>query len=114
EVVARGLDDVGAFKKARLRDREIPDKPLDIATNEEARKERRTKSAQAYAYNATLRSRRLQIVKTLTVAEEFAEYERIYFPHQLDFRGRVFALPQWLNPQGPDYAKGLLTFAEGK
>ena len=34
--------------------------------------------------------------------------------YQLDFRGRIYAVPNYLNPQGPDFAKGLLTFAEGK
>jgi DNA-directed RNA polymerase len=112
EFVDRGLEDHDVLPP--IREREVPPKPHDIATNEEARKEWRSRAAQAYAYNSTLRSRRVQVIKTLTVAEEFAAFERIYFPHQLDFRGRAYALPQWLNPQGPDYAKGLLMFADGK
>jgi hypothetical protein len=112
EVVVRGLDDLGILPS--IREREIPTKPVDIATNEVARKEYCRKAATAHGYNVSIRSRRIQVVKTLTVAEEFAEFERFYFPHQLDFRGRAYALPQWLSPQGPDYAKGLLMFADGK
>jgi DNA-directed RNA polymerase len=111
-VVDRGLDDFGVLPP--IRERELPTKPVDIATNEAARKEYSKTAAKTYGYNVSIRSKRVQVVKTLTVAEEFAEFERFYFPHQLDFRGRAYALPQWLNPQGPDYAKGLLMFADGK
>lgn len=33
---------------------------------------------------------------------------------QLDFRGRMYAMPSFLNPQGNDPAKALLTFVRGK
>lgn len=112
EVVDRGLDDIGVLPP--LVDKELPQKPDDIDTNEEARKRWRKAAAMVHGVNASSRSKRFQVVKTLSVAEQFEKYERIYFPHQLDFRGRAYAMPLWLNPQGPDYAKGLLTFAEGK
>ena len=38
----------------------------------------------------------------------------MYMPYLLDFRGRIYAKPQFLNPQGSKLAKGLLTFATGK
>jgi DNA-directed RNA polymerase len=38
----------------------------------------------------------------------------LYFPHQLDRRGRVYPLPQILNPQGSDMGRALLEFADGK
>ncbi|GGX90970.1 DNA-directed RNA polymerase [Litchfieldella qijiaojingensis] len=63
--------------------------------------------------NAQLKSLRLQLVKILTVAEQFSDEDRVYFPHQLDFRGRAYAVPMFLNPQGSDLAKGLLEFADG-
>jgi DNA-directed RNA polymerase len=64
--------------------------------------------------NAKMTSQRLQLVKTLTIADKFKDEEEIYFPYQMDFRGRVYAMTMFLNPQGPDYAKGLLTFGKGK
>lgn len=64
-----------------------------------------------YAANAKLKSLRLQFAKVLMVAEMFEEEDEIYFPHQLDFRGRVYAVPMFLNPQGSDLSKGLLEFA---
>jgi DNA-directed RNA polymerase len=112
EVQGRGLDDLDVLP--RLRDRVVPDKPLDIATNEEARKAWRVEAAGVYGFNSKLRSARLQLTKTMVAADEFADRERFYFPHYLDFRGRAYALPVGLTPQGPDYVKGLLRFADGK
>jgi DNA-directed RNA polymerase len=54
------------------------------------------------------------VLKTLWVAGLMKDYERIYFPQQLDFRGRMYPVPMFLQPQGDDFAKGMLTFADGK
>jgi DNA-directed RNA polymerase len=40
--------------------------------------------------------------------------DRIYFPHKLDFRGRMYSIPGGLSPQGHDLARGLLLFADSK
>jgi DNA-directed RNA polymerase len=50
----------------------------------------------------------------LTIAERMAPETALYFPYTLDFRGRIYAQVPFLNPQGHDIAKGLLTFAHGK
>jgi DNA-directed RNA polymerase len=39
-------------------------------------------------------------------------FPAIYFPLQLDFRGRSYPVPSYLQPQGNDLAKGLLCFAD--
>jgi len=39
---------------------------------------------------------------------------QFYFPHNLDFRGRAYAIPLYLQPQGDDIQKGLLLFGTGK
>lgn len=62
--------------------------------------------------NVSLRSKRLHVAKTLRIAEMFVDEEAIYFPYQLDFRGRIYCIPSF-NPQGNDVTKGLLEFAEG-
>jgi DNA-directed RNA polymerase len=51
--------------------------------------------------------------RTLQVAAEMVDRERIYFPHMLDFRGRIYPIPSGLQPQGNDLARGLLEFADG-
>lgn len=40
--------------------------------------------------------------------------ETFYLPHNLDFRGRAYPLPPYLNQMGADNARGLLLFSEGK
>jgi DNA-directed RNA polymerase len=50
----------------------------------------------------------------LSTAERFLDAPAIYFPHSMDWRGRLYPVPAILNPQGSDVAKGLLHFAEGK
>lgn len=92
---------------------ELPTKPADIDTNEEARKEWRKAAALVYAGNVRLLSRRVQLDQGLKMARRFASEPAIYFPHQYDFRGRLYAIPL-LSYQGPDWMKGLLRFAEGK
>ncbi|MFN4278332.1 MAG: DNA-directed RNA polymerase [Ferrovibrio sp.] len=113
--VARALWDRGATVAGLpARDvQDIPAKPADIETNEEARKEWRRAAAKVYQVNAKQFSQRIQTNKIISIAEEFEKEEALYFPYQLDFRGRIYAVPLLLNPQGNDLAKGLLTFAHG-
>lgn len=40
--------------------------------------------------------------------------ETFYFPHNVDFRGRAYPIPPYLNHIGADHCRGLLTFAKGK
>lgn len=46
-------------------------------------------------------------------ADEMSEHRRFYFPHNLDFRLRMYPIPTSLTPQGNDLAKGLLKFHRG-
>lgn len=62
--------------------------------------------------NASTRGKRMGVSAILASARELSGEPAIYFPHQLDFRGRAYAVPIGLNPQGNDHAKALLTFAE--
>ena len=54
----------------------------------------------------------LRAVMILKVAEDFAKYDAIWFPMNIDFRGRVYPIPTGLNPQGDDMTKALLQYAE--
>lgn len=74
----------------------------------------RAQAAKVHEENADARRDRVVLAQKLYVARRFADEEAIYFPHFLDFRGRVYPMPAYLNPQGPDVARGLLEFAEGK
>ena len=50
----------------------------------------------------------------ISIAEEFKEYDKIYFPQFLDWRGRVYSTPIYLSPQSDKKGKSLLKFAKGE
>jgi DNA-directed RNA polymerase, mitochondrial len=52
--------------------------------------------------------------KMLALAQADREEPALYFPIQLDFRGRLYCVPEVLNWQGSDLCRGVLTFAERK
>lgn len=96
-----------------LYDSPLPPKPHDIDTNEEARKAWRGEAASVHLENIEASSKRTAFLTALSIARRYSLFPAIYFPYQLDFRGRIYAAPQ-LNPQGPDWMKAMLQFAEGK
>ena len=51
--------------------------------------------------------------RILEVAARFVQFDRIYFPGFVDSRGRMYYSCDTLTPQGSDYQKALLEFAEG-
>lgn len=67
---------------------------------------------EVYAYNNSLFGKQIQVSKILYLANKFKDEDSIYFVYQLDFRGRAYSVASYLQPQGSDYAKGLLNFAE--
>lgn len=97
-----------------LSDEPMPPKPLDIATNEVTRKAWRKAAHRAKERNHARKLQAMAFHKTFVTAREMKDDAAIYFPCTLDFRGRVYPVTNYLNPQGDDLAKGLLTFAEGK
>lgn len=92
---------------------ELPPKPGPEASEEEIVSYRH-KAREVYERNTATGTKVVQLAKVLSTAETFVDFERIYFPYQLDFRGRAYPVPIFLHPQGPDHVKGLLRFADGK
>lgn len=92
---------------------ELPPKPFDIDDNEEARIAWRKEARAVHEENRVIDSKRFSFVTMLQTAQKYSRFERIYMPYTLDFRGRIYAVPQF-NPQGPDAMRALLRFAEGK
>ncbi len=68
-------------------------------------------AAAIYRKEKARQSRRLSLEFILEQANKFSKYSAIYFPHNMDWRSRVYAIPLF-NPQGNEVTKGLLTFAE--
>lgn len=93
-------------------DLKVPERP--VTEDEERIREWKKEARDIHEANALSRCHRLEFDRILSLAERMQHDPAIYFPHQLDFRGRCYAVPAGLNPQGADHAKALLTFAEAK
>ncbi|CBZ55882.1 DNA-directed RNA polymerase,related [Neospora caninum Liverpool] len=61
-----------------------------------------------------LQSERPSFLLKLQVASCFQNLDAVYFPHNIDFRGRCYPLPPHLNHMGDDICRSLLVFAEPK
>lgn len=92
---------------------ELPVKPADIDENPEALKAWKKEAAAVYRGEAARISRRLSLEMNVEVARKFADFEAIYFPHNLDWRGRVYSLTSF-SPQGNDITKGILQASKGE
>lgn len=95
----------------------IPEPPQEVKDDVKGgphRKAWRRKAREIHERNARNRSLRFEFARGLALAKENADYEAIYFPYRLDFRGRCYAISTTLHPQGADEARSLLEFAEGK
>ena len=94
-----------------------PDRDKDTTWNSEEKevvKKWKRDTYEIHKRNVAKRSNRILVSQILRIANQFKEYEKIWFPHQMDFRGRLYPIPVLLQPQGTDLSKGLLHFAEGK
>lgn len=64
--------------------------------------------------NADLVSLRCSTMLKLDQAEKFKDFDEIYFPYNMDFRGRAYPIPPHFSNVGSDLCRGLLLFAESK
>lgn len=86
----------------------------EIKENEELLKqfkEHKKKMVEVIHKENQRKGKALRAVMILKVAEDFAKYASIWFPMNIDFRGRVYPIPTGLNPQGDDMTKALLQYA---
>jgi DNA-directed RNA polymerase len=82
--------------------------------DEQVKKEWSREAAPVYQQNDKNRIKRTAMRKKLDIAKEFLDESEIYFPHSFDFRGRMYPLPVFVNPQADDTGRALLEFAIGK
>jgi DNA-directed RNA polymerase len=92
---------------------EKPPRP-DIFEDEESEKKWRREAVEVRRTNLARAARRDEYRSQMAIASEFENDAAIYFPHQLDFRGRAYPIPVYLHHQGNDLCRGLLKFADGK
>ena len=95
-------------------DQEIPPKVGDPETSPDVFKRWKAAAHMVHRRNATNRALKLMTARTLWCATTFLDHKKFYYPHQLDFRGRMYPRPFGLQPQGDSIARGLLRFAEAK
>ncbi|KAI0165498.1 DNA-dependent RNA polymerase [Xylariaceae sp. FL1272] len=60
-----------------------------------------------------LHSERCHMNFQFDIARAFKD-RTFYFPHNMDFRGRAYPVPAYLNHMGADHVRGLLCFGSGK
>lgn len=101
-------------------DRPLPAYPFDkepamMDEEEKARFKAWSKQRnEVYTFNNKTVSKRIQVERTLQVAEQYASYDQFYYVWQNDFRSRKYASSTFLSPQAADWSKGLLTFKQSK
>lgn len=95
-------------------DSPLPAKPVDIDSNDEARRLWRKAAHDVRSANIARAGKAMSVSRVLAAASAVQDELAIYFPSNLDFRGRVYPIATHLSPQGNDLCRGLLTFALGK
>ncbi len=92
----------------------VPKRPADAEIDSDTHKDWARKVSDIRMRNARMVGKMIGHMRLLWAARRFTDEPEFYLPHMLDFRGRLYAIPSDLNPQGHDLARALLTFAEGK
>jgi DNA-directed RNA polymerase len=107
------MDTGGGLGLPRLEpEAKLPDLPEPYT--EEELKDHKRKQVTIIKRNTARASKTLRLLATVAAADKFKEYEKIYFPWNMDYRGRCYPIPNSLSPQGDDVAKSLLLFADPK
>lgn len=72
------------------------------------------KRRDAHEYNADLRSDVKSFGDLMSVATRFSQFPEFFHPHKLDWRQRTYPISMFLSPQGDQFNRALIEFAEGK
>ena len=101
--------EVGTLPSAE--DIPLPPKPSNMDSNKEVKIAWKRKAAVVWEENIRSRSRRIAAMQIITTAKRYSK-NKFFYPHQLDFRGRVYTVPHPLTVQGSDLCRGLLQFSD--
>ena len=88
-------------------------KPEDYETSSLARYKWRMENVRAKQNFYDMKSIRITENYKLEIARAFVG-KKIYFPHNIDFRGRAYPIPQLFSHIGNDLARSLLVFEDAK
>lgn len=92
-------------------DGDKPERPPEADTNPLVEKEWKQRAKEWHDQRIANSSAREYFGQAMVVADLFEHRKEFYFPHQNDFRGRVYPIPQYLNSHGSDIYRGLLQFS---
>lgn len=90
----------------------VPPEP-DAAEGPVARRNWTKAIKQAHNAKMGYHSVRCYMNFQLEIARAFRDQE-FFFPHNVDFRGRAYPIPTYLNHMGADHVRGLLRFSKGR
>lgn len=93
---------------------EIPPYPKHLPSDHPDVTQWKFNARQLHEKNEKTKNRRVATAKQLWIADLMVDHDTIYFPMQLDFRGRFYYRPPFLHPQANDIGRSLLQFANGK
>lgn len=91
---------------------EPPVRPEEANENREVQKAWRKSMTRYYQQDNVRKGKRFLVNAMLKTAKKYLNEDRIYFPHNVDFRGRIYPLTRF-SPQGNDMTKALIEFADG-
>ena len=91
---------------------DLPPKPVDIATNKEARHNYNRQAAAVYNLQAQEFKKSCRTRMTMEAVQRFKGRDKFFIPWSFDYRGRAYPIPAFLTPQDTDFGKSLLSFAE--
>jgi len=93
-----------------------PDLKKEDMTKEQLSKfvQWKRETSEIYTAERERQSKCLQVARIMRVASDYVKYDKFWYVWTLDFRGRMYAATSGFSPQGPDVAKGMLRFSEGK
>ena len=89
---------------------ELPNKPLDIDTNEESKREYKRKRRDVENRNRIHTQKCVRTRMTMECVRRFMVHDKFYLPWSYDYRGRVYPISSLLTPQDTDFGKSLLRF----
>ncbi|MER9178965.1 DNA-directed RNA polymerase [Mesorhizobium sp. M0767] len=97
----------------RQEEETIPARP-DVPKESTEYKNWARAAGEVHSRNAKRISHFIAQRRTILLARRMRDEPEFFFPHMLDFRGRMYPIVNDLSPQGRDLERGLLTAARGK
>ena len=91
---------------------DLPPKPVDIASNKDARLAYRRAAAEVMNMRAAEFKKSCRTRMTMEAVERFKDRDQFFIPWSFDYRGRAYPIPAFLTPQDTDFGKALIRFAD--